>query len=168
MFSDNSPVLKHAIINQPVRYMGKGSININGAIIGVGPSPMFLTSYAHLEAREIQAIIRVGQGTAINNNASIIAEKSLIEIGARCLIGANFSVMDSDFHGLEIVNRRNGEYDCQEVIVGDDVFIGNNVTILKGVKIECGAVIGSNSLVTSNVEPNAIYAGNPAKFIKYI
>jgi acetyltransferase-like isoleucine patch superfamily enzyme len=56
---------------------------------------------------------------------------------------------------------------AQECIIGNDVWIGCNSTVLRGVKIGDGAVIGANSLVTKDVPPYAIAVGTPAKVIKY-
>ena len=53
-----------------------------------------------------------------------------------------------------------------DTIIGNDVWIGNSVTIMPGVKIGDGAVIGTGSIVTKDVEPYAIVAGNPAKLIR--
>lgn len=53
-----------------------------------------------------------------------------------------------------------------DTIVGNDVWIGQNVTIMSGVKIGNGAIIGANSTVTKDVEPYIVVGGNPAKFIK--
>ena len=53
-----------------------------------------------------------------------------------------------------------------DTIIGNDVWIGQNVTILPGVKVGDGAVIGCNSVVSKDVEPYSIVAGNPIKFIK--
>ncbi len=53
-----------------------------------------------------------------------------------------------------------------DTVVGNDVWIGQNVTILPGVHIEDGAIIGANSVVGSDVEPYTIIAGNPAKVIR--
>jgi acetyltransferase-like isoleucine patch superfamily enzyme len=55
----------------------------------------------------------------------------------------------------------------KECVVGNDVWIGCNSTILRGVTIGDGAVIGANSLVTKNIPPYAIAVGSPAKIIKY-
>ncbi len=52
-------------------------------------------------------------------------------------------------------------------IIGNDVWIGYNATILNGVKVGDGAIIGAGSVVTKNIPPYAVVAGNPAKIIKY-
>ncbi|MDD4316025.1 MAG: CatB-related O-acetyltransferase [Clostridia bacterium] len=53
-----------------------------------------------------------------------------------------------------------------DTIVGNDVWIGQNSTILPGVRIGDGAIIGANSVVVGNVEPYTVVGGNPAKFIR--
>lgn len=75
---------------------------------------------------------------------------------------------DSDFHGFEVENRTNGQYECKAVVISDDVFIGSDVKVLKGVKIGKGAVIGSGSVVVRDVDENCIYAGVPAKKIRFL
>jgi len=54
-----------------------------------------------------------------------------------------------------------------DTIIGNDVWIGNSVTFMQGVKIGDGAIIGTNSLVTKDVPPYAIVGGNPAEIIRY-
>lgn len=54
-----------------------------------------------------------------------------------------------------------------DVVIGNDVWIGDNVTIMSGVKVGDGAIIGAYSHVVKNVEPYSIVGGNPAKFIRY-
>lgn len=53
-----------------------------------------------------------------------------------------------------------------DTIIGNDVWIGQNATLLPGVHIGDGAIIGANSVVASNVEPYTVVAGNPAKIIR--
>ena len=53
-----------------------------------------------------------------------------------------------------------------DTIIGNDVWIGQNVTIMPGVNVGDGAIIGANSTVARDVEPYTIVAGNPAKFIR--
>lgn len=52
------------------------------------------------------------------------------------------------------------------VVIGNDVWIGDHATIMSGVTIGDGAIIANNSHVVKDVEPYAVYGGNPAKFIK--
>lgn len=168
ILSDNSPSLNGSKILQPTQFIGKGQINITSANIGVWPSPGLLKNISYIEARNRGSSVNVGCNTFINNNAVIIADKTDISIGERCMIGPNFFACDSDFHGLEIKNRSNGNYVCLPVHIGNDVFIGEGVKVMKGVKIGDGAVIGSGAVVVGNVEPNVICAGVPAKFIKSV
>lgn len=56
--------------------------------------------------------------------------------------------------------------DGKEIHIGNDVWIGNNVIIKSGISIADGAIIGMGSVVTKNVGPYEIWAGNPAKLIK--
>jgi virginiamycin A acetyltransferase len=53
-----------------------------------------------------------------------------------------------------------------DTVIGNDVWIGNNATIMQGIKIGDGAIIGTNSLVTKDVEPYTMVGGNPAKVIR--
>ena len=54
------------------------------------------------------------------------------------------------------------------VKIGKNVWIGSDSTILPGIEIGDGAIVGAGSVVTKNVEPNTIVCGNPAKFLKNI
>lgn len=59
------------------------------------------------------------------------------------------------------------KYDWERVKIGNDVWIGAHVCVLPGITIGNGAVIGANSVVTKDVPPYAVVAGNPAKLLKY-
>lgn len=59
------------------------------------------------------------------------------------------------------------EENCKRIAIGNDVWIGANASVLPGIVIGDGAVIGAGSVVTKNIPPYAIVAGNPAKIIKY-
>lgn len=155
-------------VNQPILKVGKGVIDLDNCTIGFWPSPYYWTTYAHIEARNDTAKVFIGSETCINNNAVIIADKSSIFIGEKVLIGANFFITDSDFHGLESENRINGKYDCKPVFINENVFIGSNVTILKGVIIGANSVISAGAVVTRNIPANVIAAGIPAKVIKHL
>ena len=86
-----------------------------------------------------------------------------IEIGNNVAISENFTIWDDDTH---ILNNNEIEDKHKEIKIGNHVWIGNNVTILKGVKIGNNVVIASNSLVNKNIPDNCLCAGIPAKIIK--
>lgn len=158
------------LLHQPLQTVGLGVIEFAGKVnIGVFPSPMFFSTYAYVEARNKGAKISIGDGTWINNGFSAIAEHSSITIGRRVLIGTAVEIFDSDFYGLRTSDRKISMPEwARPVIIEDDVFLGSNVRILKGVTIGKGSVIANSSVVTSNVPANSIAAGNPARVIRSI
>lgn len=149
---------------QPTLALGLGSIKVGTDVrIGYYPSPHFFSTYAHLESRAPGASTCIGDNTQINNGFVAIAEKSSITIGANCLIGTRVEIYDSDFHPLAKSARELKEPNqCRPVAIEDDVFIGSNVRILKGVTIGCGAVIGNQSVVTKDIPPHCVASGAPA------
>ena len=108
--------------------------------------------------------IIIGKNTGISGASICSAIK--ITIGEECLLGANVIIADTDFHTIKPYQRRfNSNYDdisSKEVIIENNVFIGANSIILKGVTIGENSVVGAGSIVTKNVRRNSIVAGNPA------
>lgn len=165
MFSDNVPCMNGVKLWQATRFMGKGKILLNGCNIGIRRSPGFTDKSCYIEARNSSASIKIADNTNINNSLTIIAVDKSILIGARCLIGPNCSIFDSDFHGVEVEERSDSGNNSDSVIIGNDVFIGESVIILKGVKIGNGSVVAAGSVVTKNIEPYSVFGGVPAKRI---
>lgn len=115
------------------------------------------------------AMIIIGEGTGISG-ASISCASNII-IGRDVAIGANVCIYDHDFHPINPYLRKyhnDNNIKTKPIIIEDSVWIGANSMILKGVHIGKGAVIGANSVVSSDVPDLCVYAGNPAKFIKKI
>lgn len=169
LMSDNTlTIVGKAKKNVPVLYVGKGKIILNkNTILGYFPSPHFFDSYIHIEAREPESRIIIGNNTIINNNTIIISNKTSIEIGNNCFIGYNCEFLDSDFHGL-YRNMQNENIISKRIVIGDNVFIGSNCKILKGSRIGNNSIIGINSVVRGKVPENVIYAGNPGEIITYL
>lgn len=110
--------------------------------------------------------ISIGDNVVFANNC-VIGGQGGLSIGSYVMIGNNSTIITAN-HGFSLpeVPMIRQKLDISPVAVGDDVWIGANVVILPGVKIGQGAVIGAGSIVTKDVEPYAIVAGNPAKLIR--
>lgn len=112
--------------------------------------------------------ISIGEKTVINRGTHINPGKAKVEIGKYCHVGQRLTIYAFN-HRYESANKI--PYDeqiiCKDVLIKDFVWIGANVTILPGVKIEEGAIVGTGSVVTKNVPKYAVVGGNPAKILKF-
>lgn len=155
---------------QPAQLTGKGEIHFNGRVsIGVFPSPFFFNGYAYIEARNPGTKIMIGDGCWFNNNFVAISEHKSITIGRNVLIGTFVEIYDSNFHGLEPDRRRISSPDeAAEVIIEDNVFLGSNVKVLKGVTIGRDSVIANGAIVTKSIPPGVVAGGNPAKVLRML
>ena len=151
----------------PTVFKGLGRIRLTTTtVFGWTASPGSY-SCSYVEARNPGALIEIGERTTINNSAVLIAEGAGIHIGARCLIGTEFQVLDTNAHELELGRRHLPDSRTKQVMVGDDVFIGSRVTLLKGCRIGNGCVIAAGAVVPPSFEaaPYCIVAGNPARIV---
>ena len=110
-------------------------------------------------------------------------EDSSVQIGKYCSIAANVTIQCGGNHRSEWITTFPFGHDSgtssqinpvkghpkkpRGVIIGNDVWIGNNVTIMGGTEIGDGAIIGMNSHVFGKIPAYSIYAGNPAKLVRY-
>ena len=113
----------------------------------------------------------VGDNTSLGPGLSVSIVKE-ISIGKSCLIASNVSISDNDGHPIDPVKRTRGDLinleDVNPVKIGNNVWIGEGASILKGVSIGDNAIVGARSVVTQDVAPFAVVAGNPARFIKKV
>lgn len=110
--------------------------------------------------------IRIGDNCGFSG-VTIGALKE-ITIGKDLICGANVIISDYDWHNADPNRRFEMCMDAKPVIIQDNVFIGVNSIIWKGVTIGENSVIGANSVVTKSIPPNVFAAGNPCKIIREI
>ncbi|PSW22099.1 sugar O-acetyltransferase [Photobacterium sanctipauli] len=115
---------------------------------------------------EFGKTIFIGEGTFINMNVTML-DGAKISIGNNVLIGPNTQFYTAS-HSLNYLERRNWETYCKPITVEDDVWIGGNVVINQGVTIGARSVIAANSVVNSDVPPDSLFGGTPAKLIRRI
>jgi acetyltransferase-like isoleucine patch superfamily enzyme len=96
-----------------------------------------------------------------------ICAANRITIGDRVTVGANTSICDTDFHPIDPQDRVQTPNLAKtaSIRICDNVFIGMNCLVLKGVMIGEGSVVGAGSVVTHDIPPRVIAAGNPARVL---
>lgn len=107
------------------------------------------------------AVIEIGDNCGFSG--VVIGSFRSIKIGNNLKCGANTTITDSDWH---LDDPRSGI--PASIFIGDNVWIGVNCIVLKGVSIGNNTVIGAGSVVTKSIPENVIAAGNPCKVIKYL
>jgi acetyltransferase-like isoleucine patch superfamily enzyme len=150
---------------QPLLLEGNGEVIFeNGVFIGTRESPDFFSSYAYVNIRN-NGLVKFGHGVWTNNKLAIISNGGEITIGRDTLIGYNVCIINSDFHHLSYLRRKEVYKNFKNIYIGDNVFIGNNVQILKGSIIGNNSIIGAGSIVLGNIPENSIFCGGKLKQI---
>lgn len=160
-------------------------INETGSKVSIGQKS-FLDCNFIFESSKGQVLI--GDNTYIGSSTNLISREK-ITVGNNVTISWGCYIYDHDSHSINYMERRNDfekyredylrfgnpilnkRWDTvksKEIIIEDDVWIGFEVTILKGVKIGEGAIIGAKSVVTKDVPPWSVVAGNPAEVVKFL
>ncbi len=123
--------------------------------------------------------IQIGDFCSLSLNSRLISTEN-ITIGNRVLIAHNVNIIDNNSHPIDAelrhqdfiesysVGMQPHDLNAAPIKIEDDVWIGHNTTILKGVTIGRGAVIGASSVVTKDVAPWTVNVGNPLRVIKYL
>lgn len=124
--------------------------------------PVFIAT----RSAEAQIII----GDHFGMTGGTLCAATSISIGNHVVIGANSIIADTDFHPLHPADRLKAPQSGQSkpIIIEDDVFIGMQSIILKGVTIGHGSMIGAGSIVTRDIPPGTIAGGNPARAVSEI
>ena len=116
-------------------------------------------------------------------NGALIMADDKIEIGSYCLVSWNVVIADSDFHPLAPAQRlidaqalapyfkdrpARPKLKTAPVKIENNVWIGMNAVILKGVTIGENSIVAAGSVVTKSIEPNVVVAGNPAVVVRQL
>ena len=125
-----------------------------------------LENSVYLKTVTDDARLDIGAYVFIGRGAELDVQQN-VSIGDHTLIAPGCFVTDHAHRtsALSRIDEQGNEVSA--VAIGDDVWLGANVTVLAGVSIGSGAVVGANSVVTRNVPAMAIVAGAPAKLIRY-
>lgn len=139
----------------------KGHKILNSKIYGKNVK---LFGIPHLVHREK---IRIGSNSRINYGVSLYGHGG-IELGENVTLSHGVSIFSTGYTTKNWVsNKLEKVHSDEPVLISSNVWVGANSTILKGISVEEGCIIAAGSVVTKNLtEKNAIYAGNPAEFIK--
>lgn len=109
------------------------------------------------------ALLEIGANSGVSGASITAFEK--IKLGKKVLVGANAIITDSDWHS-KLPMARNTNVQTAPVIIGNNVWIGANSIVLKGVTIGDNSIIGAGSIVIKDIPANVIAAGNPCKVIR--
>tara|TARA_B110000046_G_C13025697_1_gene413925 strand:+ start:3413 stop:3871 length:459 start_codon:yes stop_codon:yes gene_type:complete len=146
----------------------ENAINI-GSQVYIGANTIISVRNHDFPKAYSESFLSIGAKTYIGENNNIRASGGKITIGKNCLISQNVTIVTTN-HNIklgQLINEQAWSKDNNFIIINDDVWIGANSVILPGVTIGKGAVIAAGSIVTKDVEENAIVLGNPAKLLRY-
>ncbi len=154
----------------PVKQYGRAKFLKHNGYIEIG-SRSALWPGVKIEATSVfenkTATVKIGRRCNLGDNLQIHCADS-VTIGDNVGIAWDVIIMDHNYHSLTGFSEGEPDLDPRPVVIGDRVWLGIRTIVLKGVHIGDGCVIGAGSVVTRDIPPNTLAAGNPAKPIKLI
>lgn len=153
----------------------KSSFYVRSSIIG---DEVVISSQCKIYKARLSGKVSIGQNTSIYGpNTHVLAKLNPITIGKYCSIAHNVTIIEYSHNYRKpttyYYNQNILQGDVKDdlvsngpIVIGNDVWVGCGAVILGGVVIGNGAVIAANSVITKDVKPYAIMAGNPARLVK--
>jgi len=160
----------------------------NGAKIEIGPGARLVNCTLKADGKE--SIIKIdGRATNINNSSFeanrlygkiyiqsgftsegcyIKAhEKKSVRIGKDCMFSAGINISTTDFHSILSTTTGTRVNMAKDITIGNHVWLGRNINVLKGSVVDDGIVVGMSSVVSGHLDiANSVYVGSPAKCMK--
>ncbi|MCF0215410.1 MAG: acyltransferase [Fibrobacteraceae bacterium] len=165
-FISTAKILGKPLCLCPVLAEGPGRISVGKNVqFGFEPDTGFWNGYVFLNPRSKESKISFGEDCILCNRFTAIAEGPGIFFGNKVLVGSDVEVYDSDFHEIAPEHRLGGCPKMGRVVIGDNVWIGNRVTILKGSEIGANSVVAAGAVVAGKFPTGVIIGGVPAKII---
>jgi len=164
-----------------VRVLGRPIIDrAPGSRISIGAGSLLISRAASTALGVSRPVIlrtllpnaELSIGFDVGMSGTTICAAHSITIGDRALLGADVLVADTDFHEVDVVPRRHlpipTPREADRVVIGDDAFVGARTIVLRGATIGDRSVIGAGSVVTGDIPPGVVAAGNPCRVIRSI
>jgi maltose O-acetyltransferase len=109
--------------------------------------------------------IRLGDRSDIGMDALVIGP---LDVGRDVMMGPRCILLSSShaFASVDVPMNRQGFLDDRPIVIEDDVWVGAGTIVLPGVRIGTGSIVGAGSVVTNDVPPRTVVAGNPARVVR--
>ena len=156
---NNNIIIKN---NAKVSFHGITIIGDNNQVIYDG-----CTAIISILIRGDKCSVSIGKGSLLDESTKIICmgQGNSVEIGKECMFAENVELWASDTHSITDLNG-NTINPSRPIKIGNHVWLGKGVCVMKGIEIGDNTILGLGSIVTKNIPSNVIAAGNPAKVVK--
>jgi len=179
--------IEHDCINEQIKNVSGSNFSMHASaqIINLQKNPAKIIIGTRAQIKGLLLVFKYGGEIQVGSDSYVgegtrIWSGNEIKIGNHVLISHNVNIIDTNSHEINFEERairydelifkgdwnEEGNVISKPIIIEDNVWINFNAIILKGVTIGKGAIIAAGSVVTKDVEPFTMVAGNPAKFIK--
>jgi acetyltransferase-like isoleucine patch superfamily enzyme len=147
--------------------------NLSASKINIWGSSNQIIIHPNVKLNKSTLIIRgnninlvIGKGSTFGSMYLVcMGENNYIKIGENCMFAENINLWASDSHPIYNIENQLINH-SKPITIGNDVWVGSNCTILKGVNIGNNSILGMSSFVTKNIEPATLNVGSPSRCIK--